>query len=291
MSRNLNQYDSSFKYRMELQYDGTGLYGWAKQPGLPTVESSLEKALATVLGYVPQMRVAGRTDAGVHARKQVVSLHLPVDLTEHKKAGLKIDRVDCRDNLHHDSASKGSAFHRFLTSLNALTPPGITVSNLSPADDDFDARRDALSRSYRYYVSGADFLSPFWRNYCWWLPGNSGGLDLQAMQEASALVLGRHDFTAFTPTVSKHSFFHRLVLRCEWTKNQEDLLVFQIEADAFLRHMVRTLVGTMVEIGQGKRTVDNFSYLLQGSSQNVTREEAGRSAPAQGLFLWDVRYP
>jgi tRNA pseudouridine38-40 synthase len=270
-------------HRMELQYEGTGLYGWAKQQGLGTVEGCLEDAFRTVLGVAPALRVAGRTDAGVHARRQVVSLLLPdeLDLTKLRR------------------------------SLNALTPAEIAVMDLRRATGTFDARKDATSRSYRYFVCTDPAVSPFWARYCWRLP--CGDLDLVAMAEAAALVAGRHDFTAFTPTETDHVFFHRTVLRCRWTRpggvalsamalggapsaarrRVDDsgrlgsgMLCLEIEADAFLRHMARTLVGTMLEVGRGERTVEGFSRLLSG----LPREEAGPTAPPSGLFLWDIRY-
>jgi tRNA pseudouridine38-40 synthase len=257
--------------RMDLQYDGTGLSGWAKQGELPTVEASLERALATVLGYAPGLRVAGRTDAGVHARRQVVSLRLP-------------DDVD---------------LSRLLISLNALTHPGIAVRALTWAPGGFDARRDAVSRGYRYFVWPGRVVSPFWKPYCWRLGGD---LDVEVMQAAAAAVAGRHDFTAFTPVETEHDFFERTILRCSWNeqadggvlrgeKPREELspdcpLWLEIEADSFLRHMVRTLVGTMIEVGRGKRGLPDFERLLEGAR----RERAGLTAPAHGLFLWDIRY-
>lgn len=242
-------------YRLELQYDGTGLHGWAKQEGCPTVQGSIEQALLTVLGHAPALRVAGRTDAGVHARRQVVSFHLPTD----------VDR------------------QRLVASLNALTPPAIAVIRLVAAPDGFDARKDAVSRSYRYFLRVGGVMSPFRAAYCWRV---HRPLDVAAMGEAATLLEGRHDFTAFTPTRTEHIFLRSLVLRCRWTRSREGSLVFEIEADAFLRHMVRTLVGTMVEIGRGKRTVDQFERLLRGGR----REDAGPTAPPRGLVLWDVKY-
>lgn len=248
-------------YRMELQYDGTGLHGWAKQDGLATVEGSLETALRVVIGHSPALRVAGRTDAGVHARRQVVSLALP-------------GRIEPR---------------RLAASINALTPQGISVMRLSRAAPDFDARRDALTRTYRYFLCVGPVVPPFWAPYCWRV---SGPLNTAAMQEAALLVRGRHDFTAFTPTITKHTFFQRRVVDCSWKRdsgrgNQAGIWRMEIEAETFLRHMVRALVGAMVEIGQGKREVGCIGPLLAGAS----RSDAGRSAPAQGLFLWDVKYP
>jgi len=262
------------EHRMDLQYDGTGLHGWAKQEGLPTVEGSLESALRTVLGYAPELRVAGRTDAGVHARRQVASLRL----------------------------ADGLDLGRLRASLNALTPPGIAVLRIAPAVKGFDARKDATGRVYRYYVWTGPVPSPFWSRYCWHVPGR---LDLDKLHSAAAATAGRHDFTAFTPTETEHVFFDRLVTRCAWRRATglpgappaaagggaregyvPGMLYLEIEAEAFLRHMVRTLVGTMVEVAQGKRTPDDFDRLLRGAE----REEAGPTAPAHGLFLWDVKY-
>jgi tRNA pseudouridine38-40 synthase len=273
---------------MELQYDGTGLHGWAKQEGLPTVSGSLEEALRTVLGEAPVLRVAGRTDAGVHARRQVVSLCLP-------------ERSD---------------LSRLSRSLNALTPAGIAVLVLRPAPAVFDARKDATSRSYRYFLSTDPVVSPFWARYCWHVHGDD--LDLRTLNEAAALVVGRHPFTAFTPAETEHVFFDRTVVRCRWTRvagpalpaalpgglsrsgaaragrgnsssgaaRAGGVLCLEIEAEAFLRHMVRTLVGTMMEVGRGERSLDDFRRLLDGAP----REAAGPTAPPQGLFLWDIKY-
>ena len=275
-------------HRMELQYDGTGLHGWAKQDRLLTVEGSLENALSTVIGAAPVMRVAGRTDAGVHARRQVVSLVLPDD----------------------------TDLGRLRASLNALTPPGVTVTRITPAPAGFDARRDAAGRTYRYFLSNSVVVSPFWARYCWHVPED---LDLVAMEAAAEATVGRHAFTALTPVESEHVFFSRLVTRCAWkpardgltaglpgrrTKTKQvpatapragrrhgsrtggGMLYLEVEAEAFLRHMVRTLVGTMVEIGLGKRDLEDFRGLVAGAP----REVAGPTAPAQGLFLWDVKY-
>jgi tRNA pseudouridine38-40 synthase len=268
-------------HRMELQYDGTGLSGWAKQDGLRTVEGCLEEAFRTALGHAPLLRVAGRTDAGVHARRQVVSLLLP-------------EEVD---------------LFKLRRSLNALTPAGIAVLDVRRAPVAFDARRDATSRGYRYFLCFDPVMSPFWGGYCWQVFGSD--LDVGQMAEAAALVAGRHRFTAFTPNETKHVFFDRTVLRCRWTRpggaalpaaalgrpatggpagkagrDHGGLLCLEIEADAFLRHMVRALVGTMVEVGRGERSLEEFARLLDGA----TREAAGLTAPPHGLFLWDIKY-
>ncbi len=279
-------------HRMELQYDGTGLHGWARQDGLQTVEGCLGEALRTVLGYAPDLHVAGRTDAGVHARRQVASLRLP-------------DGLD---------------LGKFRHSLNALTPAGIAVTEVRRVSASFDARVDAISRCYRYFICTDPVVSPFWVRYCWHVHGSD--LDLHAVKEAAALVAGRHRFTAFTPTETEHMFFDRTVLRCRWTRTggaalqapvlgsggsetarreradravdagrgrgeaPGGILCLEVEADAFLRHMVRTLVGTMMEVGRGERSLEDFRGLLDGGR----REAAGPTAPPWGLFLWDVGY-
>jgi tRNA pseudouridine38-40 synthase len=170
-----------------------------------------------------------------------------------------------------------------IVSLNALTPANIAVTRLVPAPAGFDARKNASSRSYRYHLSTGVAMSPFWKQYSWWIPLR---LDVGAMADAAALTVGRHDFTAFTPTETEHVFFRRMVLKCAWRRGRDGILTFEIEAEAFLRGMVRALVGTMVEVGQGRRSVSEYGRLLEGRS----RLEAGPTAPACGLFLWDVKY-
>ena len=243
--------------RMELQYDGTGLHGWAKQDGLVTVEGCLEKAFFTVLGTAPSLCVAGRTDAGVHARRQVVSLQVPRDT----------DLI------------------KLTASLNALTPSGIAITRIARARVGFDARKDATGRGYRYLLCTDKVASPFWARYCWPV---GHPLDRHLLDAAAEATLGQHDFTAFTPAETEHVFFDRTVRRCVWRRppGEPGMLRLDIEADAFLRHMVRTLVGTMVEVAEGKRSLESFRGLLNGAGRGA----AGPTAPAQGLFLWSIKY-
>jgi tRNA pseudouridine38-40 synthase len=235
--------------KLTLEYDGTGFAGWARQPGERTVQEVLERALETVLREPLTVTVAGRTDRGVHAWEQVVSY-------EHEAV----------DPLR----------------LNGLLDDDIAVLASEPAPAGFDARRDAVSRTYCYRVLARRARGAFERGRAlWW----AGALDREALEQCAAAIVGRHDFTAFTPTETEHTRFNRVVRRAEW-RAQADLLEFWIEADTFMRHMNRILVGTMLDVASGRSTVAEFERLLEGRS----RAHAGRTAPAHGLALASVAY-
>jgi len=235
--------------KLTLEYDGTGFAGWARQPGERSVQEVLERALKTVLREPLTVTVAGRTDRGVHAWRQVASY-------EHEAV----------DPLR----------------LNGLLDEDIAVLASEPASAGFDARRDACSRTYCYRVLARRSRSALERGRAlWW----TGELDQAALAECAGMLMGRHDFRAFTPTETEHSHFLRDVLRAEW-RMEKDLLEFWIEADTFMRHMNRILVGTMLEVSSGRRTVEDFKRLLQGRP----RAEAGKTAPAHGLALASVAY-
>jgi tRNA pseudouridine38-40 synthase len=238
---------------MKLEYDGTSFSGWARQPGLRTVQGELEAALVTVLREAVQLTVAGRTDAGVHALGQVASF-----VTEAE--------------IHEDLPRR----------LNGVGPDDIAVIAAAAADDDFDARRDAKSRSYCYRVLARSTPNPFENGRALWWPHR---LDREALNACAAALRGTHDFTAFTPTQTDHVRFERNIFDARWN-HEGAILSFRITADAFMRSMVRILVGTMLEVANGRRTVDNFTQLLKGAP----RPEAGDTAPPHGLYLESVSY-
>jgi tRNA pseudouridine38-40 synthase len=241
--------------KLTLEYDGADFAGWARQPGLRTVQEEVERALRTILGERAAdgtpltLTVAGRTDRGVHAWGQVASYaHEAVDPLR----------------------------------LNTLLPADVAVLAAEPAPAGFDARRDARSRTYCYRVLTRRARSVRTRGTALWWPH---ACDRDALDACARALVGTHDFTAFTPTETEHVRFERDVLRAEWVLDG-DLLEFWIEADTFMRHMNRVLVGTMLEVADGRRTVADFARLLEGRP----RPEAGPTAPAHGLALASVAY-
>jgi len=227
---------------------------------LRTVQGEIERVLGTLFQEPVQLTVAGRTDAGVHAWGQVASFNPPAEPPE----GL-VRRV------------------------NSMLPPEIAVLRAEPAADGFDARRDARSRTYCYWVIAGPVRNPLEAGRALWWPYP---LDTDAMDRCAELLAGTHDFTAFTPTQTEHVRFERDVMRAEWRAHPLGepfpgrLVEFWIEADSFMRHMARVLVGTMLEVAAARRSVEDFEALLGGAP----RDRAGETAPAHGLYLAAVRY-
>ena len=239
-----------FATKLTMEYDGGPFAGWAAQPDKRTVQAEVERALATILPEQPPLTVAGRTDRGVHAWGQVVSY-----------AGEAVDPA----------------------SLNALLPKEIAVLDSVPAPGGFDARRDALSRSYCYRVLARRARGAFERGRALWCAHR---IDRDALHACAAALPGEHDFSAFTPAQTYHHSFARRVLDARW-EIRGDVLEFWVQANSFLRQMNRVLVGTMLEVGQGRRSPDDFRRPLEGRP----RQEAGDTAPAHGLYLSSVSYP
>lgn len=239
-----------------VEYDGSGFAGWAAQPGQRTVEETIAGALSTVLRQPVKLSVAGRTDAGVHASGQVISFSATTDLPP------------------------GAIAYK----ATAVMPKDVALRRCVEVPEGFDARRWAISRSYEYRVLNADIRSPLTRGYSVHI---SRKLDEAALSGTADAFLGEHDFSAFTPSRSYHSYFVRRVSESRWRWEGEEL-VYSITANSFLYGMVRALVGTMVEVADGKRSVESVATLLEGG--NPPRSAAGHSAPAHGLTLTGAGY-
>lgn len=241
--------------KLLIEYDGTGYHGWQRQKNAPTIQETLEKALARLTGEAVRVIGSGRTDAGVHALAQVANFFTASPLP----------------------------LPAFLHGLNSLLPPDIAILEVSEAPRDFHARKSALAKKYQYRILNRPIRSPLHLRYSWWIPPP---LDLEAMQEAAAALPGEHDFRAFQATGSSVKNPVRRVLAAAWDRAEGGLLTFTITANGFLRGMVRSLVGTMVEVGKGRRTPWSLKDLLETGD----RHRGGPTAPPQGLFLVEVLY-
>jgi len=241
--------------KLILEYDGTRYHGWQRQKNAPTIQEAVEQALARLTGEAIRVIGSGRTDAGVHALAQVASFHTASTLP----------------------------LSAFLNGLNSLLPLDIAILDVAEAPRDFHARKSARAKTYEYRILNRPVRSPLHRGYSWWI---SQPLNLSAMQAAAAALLGEHDFSAFQASGSSVKNSVRRITRADWIETPADTLIFTITATGFLRGMVRSLTGTMVEVGRGKRRPEDLAGLLQTGE----RRRTGPTAPPQGLFLMEVVY-
>lgn len=247
--------DSRFRYFLYLSYDGTAYHGWQRQPNGITVQECLENALALLARRPVPATGAGRTDTGVHARVMTAHIDLPAPLDDPAEWTMR---------------------------LNRILPPDIAVNRIVPVAPDAHSRFDALSRTYRYYLT--DRKDPFAGRYRWAM--NTAALDVAAMDDAAAQLLQYTDFKSFSRVHTDVKTYNCRLSQAHWFDDDGDL-IFEITADRFLRNMVRAVVGTLVEVGRGKLTLPDFRRIVEAKD----RCRAGSSAPANGLFLYDIVYP
>lgn len=244
------------RYFIEIEYDGTTYHGWQRQPNAITVQEELENAMSTLLRKELQITGAGRTDAGVHAMQLFAHFDLEEDLDEQKRKD-------------------------FMFRLNRYLSHSIAIKQIFKVNENAHARFDAVSRTYFYKVAKKKLAFGHLRSYL-----VEQKLDKKAMNEAASVLLGRHDFQCFSRTNTDVKTYICDVVEATWM-DAGDELIFSIKADRFLRNMVRAVVGTLIEVGKGKRTVDSMNHLLASKD----RSQAAASAPAHGLYLMEVKYP
>ena len=240
--------------KLTIAYDGTGFVGWQRQDAGQSIQGLIEDALAKIEGNVVTLHGAGRTDAGVHALAQVASARIAAEL---------------------DDGTLGRA-------LNANLPPAIRVNGVETVADDFHARFSAAGKTYEYRIWNGPAVPPFIRLYAWHVPQP---LDVASMNAASRAIVGLHDFAAFQGTGGRTHSTVRRVTSAEW-RVEGAAITFVISGEGFLRHMVRSLAGTLVEVGHGRRPLDDLARLVAAPD----RADVGRTAPPHGLFLVSVLY-
>ena len=243
------------RFRLTIEYDGTRYCGWQLQAGDDTVQARVEAVLEILFSQKIRIQAAGRTDAGVHALGQVAAFDPP----------RRFGRAE------------------LLRALNAMLPSDIAVREVAQVSDDFDPRRAACARVYEYRIMNRELRSAFEHRYAWQI---REPLDLAAMEAAAGRFIGEHDFAAFRTLGTETKTTIRRIYRSQWER-RGDLLLYRVEGSSFLRRMVRSMVGAMVEVGRGRMTVDAAGALLAGGD----RAQSPAAAPACGLFLVEVRYP
>ncbi len=241
--------------KLTIEYDGTGYHGWQIQPEVRTIQGTLEEKIGVIAGEQISLVASGRTDAGVHALGQVA-------------------------NFKTESRIPLGALKR---GLNSLLPDDIAIKRVEAVSHDFHARFSARSKLYTYRVFNSKVSSPMERNFSWHVPER---LDLGKMREAARLLLGRHDFSAFRAAQTENLNPVRTLMVLEIARKRNKIIQFRIRADAFLKHMARNIVGTLVDVGKGKRDPECLKAILGARD----RTQAGMAAPPNGLFLVEVDY-
>jgi len=241
--------------KLTIEYDGTAFHGWQIQPGLKTIQGVMRERIAQITQGKVNLLGAGRTDAGVHALGQVA-------------------------NFQTESAIDLTALQR---GLNSLLAPDIVIKGIEEVEEGFHARFSARSKRYEYHILNRPYPSALLRAYAWFIPHQ---LNLASMEQCGRLLIGSHDFSSFRASgdESRHSI--REVIRLQIERREGDLIVIVIEANAFLREMVRSIVGTLVDVGRGKTSLEEFQEIFEARD----RRQAGMTAPALGLFLAEVKY-
>jgi len=242
-------------FKIIIEYDGTSYHGWQRQKNECTIQEEIENALLTMTGKKIVLAASGRTDAGVHALGQVANFNCDTDLS------------------HQD----------FQNGLNSLTKDDIVIISCDIVGENFHSRFDTKSKTYNYRILNRDLPAAINRQYAWFIRKK---LDLDAMCLSARHIIGTHDFKAFEGTGSPRSHTTRCVIKTDIVEKENGLIIFEIKADGFLRFMVRNIVGTLVDVGLGKITSDDFKKILLSKD----RSTAGATAPPQGLFLMKVKY-
>lgn len=243
------------RYFIYLAYEGTNYHGWQVQPNSVSVQECLQKALSTLLRVETEVVGAGRTDAGVHAKLMVA---------------------------HFDSEKEDLNLALLTDKLNRLLPPDISVYRVCKVHPEAHARFDALSRTYKYYITSVK--SPFNRHLKWRMHGS---LNYELMNEAAKILFEYTDFTSFSKLHTDVKTNNCKIMQAEWIQEDETTWVFTVKADRFLRNMVRAVVGTLVEVGRGKMSIEEFRKVIELKD----RCKAGASVPGHALFLVDIEYP
>ncbi|MBP8985139.1 MAG: tRNA pseudouridine(38-40) synthase TruA [Syntrophobacterales bacterium] len=241
--------------KMVLEYDGTAYYGWQRQVGVRTIQETVEGRILLMTRERVTLIGSGRTDAGVHALRQVANFRTATHLSE----------------------------ETLLRGLNSLLPRDIVVKEITEVDEEFHSQYDAKSKVYEYRIFNSPTRTALLRNYCWHVYGH---LDLEAMKEAAGMLPGRRDFSSFCASGHESKSMVREVFDCRLESDCKGMVFFSVEADGFLRYMVRNIVGTLVDVGKSKLSPEGFRQVMKAKD----RRKAGVTAPPNGLFLVDVKY-